>query len=85
MGVHASDVVAGVPLGHIQSISNKPLESISEADLQTLLLDEVPEGKTLEYKQELPGGSDEQRMMFHRSPHNLFYFKSHQVIQVLPL
>lgn len=46
------------------SLSNKPLESITEADLQALLIDEVPEGKTLEYKQELPGGSDPDKKEF---------------------
>ena len=46
------------------SLSNKPLESIIEADLQTLLLDKVSQGKTLEYKQELPGGSDPDKKKF---------------------
>jgi hypothetical protein len=46
------------------SLNNKPLESITEADLKTLLLNEVPEGKTLEYKQKLPGSSDEERKEF---------------------
>jgi len=33
---------------------NQPLESITEADLRALVTDEVPEGKTIEYKRALP-------------------------------
>lgn len=36
---------------------NKPLESISKADLQALVSDEVPEGKTIKYKELLPDNS----------------------------
>ncbi|MBD1932716.1 MULTISPECIES: AlbA family DNA-binding domain-containing protein [Cyanophyceae] len=46
------------------SLSNKPLESIDEADLQELLVNQIAEGKTLEYKQELPGSSDPDKKEF---------------------
>lgn len=35
-----------------------PLENITEAELQALISGSVPEGKTIEYKQELPGNAD---------------------------
>ncbi len=40
---------------------HKNIEAITLEDLQSLQLDEVPEGKTLEYKRELPGESSEER------------------------
>ena len=43
---------------------NKPLESIQESDLQALLDNQVPEGKSLEYKQILPAASDSDRKEF---------------------
>ena len=43
---------------------NKPLESITLADLESLKDNVVPEGKTLEYKRDLPSESpDEKRKM----------------------
>lgn len=46
------------------SLSNKPLESIDESDLQALLDNQVAEGKTIEYKQALPGNSDSDKREF---------------------
>lgn len=43
---------------------NKPLESVQESDLQALLDNQVPEGKSLEYKQILPAASDSDRKEF---------------------
>jgi len=43
---------------------NKPLESIQDSDLQALLDNQVPEGKSLEYKQRLPAVSDSDRKEF---------------------
>jgi hypothetical protein len=43
---------------------NRPLESIQESDLQALLDNQVPEGKSLEYKQILPAASDSDRKEF---------------------
>lgn len=37
---------------------NKPLQEITQADLQRLIDEKINESKTLEYKQELPGNSD---------------------------
>lgn len=42
----------------------KRLEEVSEADLQALVAAQVSEGKTLEFKQELPGSSKEERREF---------------------
>jgi hypothetical protein len=39
------------------SIRHKPLETINEADLQTLIENQVGEQKTIEYKAELPGNT----------------------------
>ena len=41
------------------AIDNKSLEAIDESDLQALINDGVAEGKTIEYKQELPGNDHE--------------------------
>ena len=38
---------------------NKPLASIDEQDIQSLVLDQVPESKTIDYKQGLPGDEQE--------------------------
>lgn len=46
------------------SLSNKPLESIDESDFQALLDNQVAEGKTIEYKQALPGNSDSDKREF---------------------
>lgn len=43
---------------------NKPLESIQETDLQALIDDQVSEGKTIEYKDALPGNSDGDKKEF---------------------
>ena len=43
---------------------NKSLESITERDLQALVDDQKAERKILEYKQSLPGGSDDSRKEF---------------------
>jgi predicted HTH transcriptional regulator len=43
---------------------NKPLESIDEGDLQELIDNQVPEGKTIEYKEALPGNSDGDKKEF---------------------
>jgi len=42
----------------------KPLDEIREADLQRLIENQVSEQKTMEYKRDLPGRSDEQRKDF---------------------
>jgi hypothetical protein len=46
------------------SINHKPLVTIGEADLKTLITNEVSEVKTLEYKSELPGNSTGDRKEF---------------------
>src|SRR6266566_793857 len=43
---------------------NKPLDSIEESDLQQLIDNQVPEGKTIEYKDVLPGNSDGDKKEF---------------------
>ncbi len=43
---------------------NKPLDSIEEGDLQELIDNQVPEGKTIEYKEALPGNSDGDKKEF---------------------
>jgi len=43
---------------------DKPIESITESDLQQLLEDSVPEGKTIEYKSALPSNSRRDRIEF---------------------
>jgi hypothetical protein len=42
----------------------KPLASITLSDLQALVNDAVPEGKTLDYKQTLPGPTDSDKKEF---------------------
>jgi predicted HTH transcriptional regulator len=42
----------------------KPLDHITEADLQALISDAVPEGRTIEYKRALPGNSDGEKKEF---------------------
>lgn len=41
------------------AFDNRALEAIDESDLQALIDDGVAEGKTIEYKQELPGNDHE--------------------------
>lgn len=43
---------------------NKSLNSIEESDLQTLINNQVSEGKTIEYKDVLPGNSDGDKKEF---------------------
>ena len=45
-------------------LSNKPLESLEKSDLQSLVENQVPEGKTIDYKQALPGKSDSDKREF---------------------
>jgi len=42
----------------------KSLENVTEADLQALITNSVSEGKTIEYKQALPGGADTDKKEF---------------------
>jgi len=46
------------------AINNKPLESIEESDLQSLVDNKVSEDKTIEYKTSLPGNSDAAKKEF---------------------
>lgn len=43
---------------------NKPFDAIDKADIDALVADSVNESKTLEYKQQLPGNSDDERREF---------------------
>lgn len=43
---------------------NKPLAEIDESELQTLVDNQVPEGKTIEYKSSLPGNTDGDKKEF---------------------
>lgn len=45
-------------------LSGIAVANLVEADLQRLIDNRVPEGRRLEYKQELPGGSDPERREF---------------------
>jgi len=42
----------------------KPLAQVAQADLQALIDDQVREGKTIDYKRDLPGGNDEAKREF---------------------
>ena len=42
----------------------KPFDSITRQDIQALVDDKVPEGTTIEYKQDLPGRGDEAKREF---------------------
>jgi hypothetical protein len=44
---------------------NKPLDSLQESDLQTLIDNQVSEGKTIEYKDILPGNADSKKRGLH--------------------
>lgn len=46
------------------SFISKPLELLEESDLQALLDNEVPEGKTIDYKEALSGNSDSDKKEF---------------------
>lgn len=46
------------------SLMHKTLESIQESDLQALIDNRVEEGKSIEYKEQLPGGTDRQKKEF---------------------
>ena len=52
----------GVFWGH--GIHGKPLSEIKEDDLCALIDDQVPEGKSIEYKVSLPGNSDKDKKEF---------------------
>ncbi len=41
------------------SLTNKTLDNLTEADLQSLVNNQTRESKTIEYKRDLPGGNDE--------------------------
>jgi hypothetical protein len=43
---------------------NKPFEKIEKDDIDALISDEVTEGRTLEYKEKLPGNSDGDKIEF---------------------
>jgi hypothetical protein len=45
----------------------KPLEDITEADLNGLVSGSVPEGRTIEYKAELPAGTNDEKIKFLRA------------------
>jgi predicted HTH transcriptional regulator len=45
-------------------LNNKPLDTLVESDLQSLVDDAVREGKTVEYKGSLPGNSDAEKKEF---------------------
>ncbi len=44
--------------------SNKPISSITEDDLNDLIVNQVAEGKTIDYKVTLPGNSDDKKKDF---------------------
>src|SRR5436853_2696266 len=46
------------------TLSYKPLPTISEADLQELLTNQVREGKTIDYKRSLPSNADADKKEF---------------------
>jgi predicted HTH transcriptional regulator len=43
------------------SLFTKSLDALEELDLQALVADQVSEGKTLDYKEKLPGYGDDDR------------------------
>lgn len=59
-GCHAREV----DFRETMSLSNKPLNLIDELDLRALVTDQVREGRTIEYKQALPGTSDSEKKEF---------------------
>jgi hypothetical protein len=46
------------------ALMHKPVTAITNADLLALITDQEPEGKTLDYKQTLPGKKDEEKKEF---------------------
>ncbi|MCI0557409.1 MAG: ATP-binding protein [Nitrososphaera sp.] len=52
-------------------MTSKPLDSITLDDLQLLLENRISEGKTIEYKQVLPGGTSEEKIKFLRAVSSL--------------
>ncbi|MGH8491079.1 MAG: AlbA family DNA-binding domain-containing protein [Gammaproteobacteria bacterium] len=50
---------------------SKPLDAITPDDLHRLVENRISEGKTIEYKQVLPGGSDGERIKFLRAVSSL--------------
>lgn len=46
------------------ALNDKPLASISEADLQYLLVNKIHESKDIEYKRSLPGNADSDKKEF---------------------
>jgi predicted HTH transcriptional regulator len=45
-------------------LETKPPSELNERDMDTLLNDQTPEGKLLDYKRELPGSTDEKKKEF---------------------
>src|SRR5260221_10933430 len=45
-------------------ITEKPIEQITSADLEQLVTNGVGESRTLEYKEALPGGADQDKRQF---------------------
>ena len=43
---------------------NRPIEQVASEDLDALITDQVPEGRTLDYKRELPGSDDASKKEF---------------------
>ncbi len=48
------------------SLNNKPLDLLEEADIRSLMEDEVPESKVIDYKKRLPGPSELEKKEFLR-------------------
>jgi hypothetical protein len=48
------------------SMLTKPIEQVTKADIEVLVSNEVRETRTLDYKEELPGGKDNDRKEFLR-------------------
>lgn len=46
------------------SLDGKPLEAVNENDLQALIDNQVREGKTIDYKESLPGNTDSDKKEF---------------------
>ncbi|MET0647809.1 MAG: hypothetical protein ABW208_14430 [Pyrinomonadaceae bacterium] len=46
------------------SLSNKRIEDVGEADLQGLVSGGMPEGRLIEYKLTVPGGTDNEKKEF---------------------
>ncbi len=42
----------------------KPIESFTSTDLESLVTTRIPEGRALDYKEELPGGADKDTREF---------------------